>query len=216
MHISYYTHMAGLETSTGFGYAGFNIVTALQALGHTVTFDDPDAPVQLEFTQPNDYTKREGQLAIGYTPWESTQLKPEWIKDMNVPDLRWCTSELNKQWFEDLGYQVDGVFHHGITHNWTPRRRKLPLQPRQPSNAASPLRRGGATLPARPRSPQRLNQDLVRRTCSASVARSWRKAISYLACSAASLTCAACSSSASRLPPETDSRSSSAAGDQFS
>ncbi len=125
MHISYFTHPGGLETSTGFGYAGFNIVTALQALGHKVTFDDPDAPVQLEFTQPNDYTKRAGQLAIGYTPWESTELKPEWIEHMDVPDLRWCTSELNKQWFEELGYTVDGVFHHGITHNWTPRRRKV-------------------------------------------------------------------------------------------
>lgn len=124
MLISYLTHPAGLETSTGFGYAGFNIVTSLQNLGHRVVLDSPESPIQFMFTQPQDYSWHENQYSIGYTPWESTALQPDWQPKMAAVSELWCTSELNKQWFEDLGLSPTKVYPHGITHNWTPKLRK--------------------------------------------------------------------------------------------
>ena len=124
MLISYLTHPAGLETSTGFGYAGFNIVTSLQNLGHRVVLDSPESPIQFMFTQPQDYSWHENQYSIGYTPWESTALQTDWQEEMASVSELWCTSELNKQWFEDLGLSPTKVYPHGITHNWTPRHRK--------------------------------------------------------------------------------------------
>jgi len=124
MLISYLTHPAGLETSTGFGYAGFNIVTSLQGLGHRVLFDEPESPIQFMFTQPQDYAWSNNQYSIGYTPWESTKLHDGWQEQMASVSEQWCTSELNKQWFENLGLSPTKVYPHGITHNWSPRKRK--------------------------------------------------------------------------------------------
>lgn len=124
MLISYHTHPAGLETSTGYGYAGLNIVTALQKLGHRVVLDDPTSPIQFMFTQPQDYDWYPNQHSIGYTPWESTQLQKGWFEPMSKVDELWCTSDLNKLWFEHLGLAPAKVYPHGITHNWSPRKRK--------------------------------------------------------------------------------------------
>lgn len=125
MRLSYYTHTAGLSTSTGYGYAGYNIVSSLEKLGHRVIFDDPAASVQLMFTQPQDFVKRESQHAIGYTPWESTELNPGWEEYIRLnTDEFWTTSPLNRRWFEDLDIFVSTVFPHGITHNWTSLKRK--------------------------------------------------------------------------------------------
>lgn len=124
MLISYLTHPAGLETSTGFGYAGFNIVTSLQDLGHRVVFNSDQSPIQFMFTQPQDYVWHENQYSIGYTPWESTNLQFGWQEKMAEVSELWCTSELNKEWFERLGLAPTKVYPHGITHNWMPRLRR--------------------------------------------------------------------------------------------
>lgn len=123
MHISYFTHYGGLSKSTGFGYAGFNIVTSLQALGHKVTFNDPTAEVQLMFTQPPAFQDFNG-LNIGYTPWESTKVPDEWLPGFAHCNQFWATSHLNKEWYESQGITVNKVYPHGINHDWTPKHRK--------------------------------------------------------------------------------------------
>lgn len=123
MDISYYTHRDGLLTSTGFGYAGFNIVKTIQELGHKVTFDDPTAKIQLMFTQPPSFKDHSGHN-IGYTPWESTEVPEGWLEKIATVDSFWATSELNKAWYESLGVRVDYVFPHGISDLWTHRKRR--------------------------------------------------------------------------------------------
>lgn len=122
MHISYYTHPGGLLLSTGFGHAGFNIVRSLQKLGNTVSFDNPEADVQLMFTQPPHFKEFDGPC-VGYTPWESTEIPGEWYDYFNRCDYFWATSELNKSWYENLGIDVDFVYPHGISDVWTARKR---------------------------------------------------------------------------------------------
>lgn len=124
MLISYKTHLGGLDTSTGYGYAGQGMVESLVKLGHQVHLDDRTSPVQFMFTQPTDYEWDSNQYSIGLTPWESTEVHPGWIDKMKTADEIWATSELNKLWYERLGLEVTTVYPHGITHNWTPRLRK--------------------------------------------------------------------------------------------
>jgi glycosyltransferase involved in cell wall biosynthesis len=126
MRISFNTLPGNLSTSNGYGSAGFNIVRALQKLGHTVPYQDPEAPVELNFCQPNWYHfSSENQYHIGYTPWESTELPEDWPELMNECDEVWATSP----WVADV-YRNNGitrpisVFMHGVEDVWVPKRRR--------------------------------------------------------------------------------------------
>lgn len=122
MRISFFTHQHGLNVNTGYGYAGFNIVRSLQNLGCIVPFQDAGAPVQINFTPPNFYPEKvPGQYSIGYTPWESTELKPGWLEKMNEMDEIWTPSDLIATWFKEAGVLPPiYVYEHGVSHAWAP------------------------------------------------------------------------------------------------
>lgn len=123
MKISYDTDLSNLNTKNGYGNAGFQIVQSLQALGHRVTFQDPDTDLSLMFVQP-EYYGFTSPYNIGYTPWESTVVPQMWKYPITRCDEFWTTSEWCAQMFEDNGLKVDKVFHHGIDDIWKPVRRK--------------------------------------------------------------------------------------------
>lgn len=126
MKISYHTSPGGFNRWVGYGVAGFRIVTSLQELGHEVPFDDPSAPVQINFSQPYFYKRNPGQYCIGYTPWESDTLPVGWTDMMNEVDEVWATAPIVKKWFEDNGVvKPVKVVPHGIDPIWTPRRREV-------------------------------------------------------------------------------------------
>jgi glycosyltransferase involved in cell wall biosynthesis len=124
MNISYYTIKAGLNPAVGFGYAGKNIVKSLNNLGHYVTYANPKAEIQINFTQPQHFKLHKGQYQIGYTPWESTSMDPSWIPRFNACDEVWATSD----WVADV-FKKNGVtkpiyvYPHGIESFWKPRKR---------------------------------------------------------------------------------------------
>lgn len=124
MKISFSTIPGNLRKDTGYGYAGFNMIKSLQQLGHEVPYCDRSAPVQICFSQPQDYVFYEGQYKIGYTPWESTVLHPGWAEQMNELDELWTPTEQCKTWFEGAGITVPiYIYPHGINHIFEPRRR---------------------------------------------------------------------------------------------
>jgi regulator of protease activity HflC (stomatin/prohibitin superfamily) len=51
---------------------------SLKRLGHNVEINNPNAPVQLNFSQPVYFKLNENQYQISYTPWESTKIPDEW------------------------------------------------------------------------------------------------------------------------------------------
>jgi glycosyltransferase involved in cell wall biosynthesis len=111
--------------STGYGYAGFNIVDSLIKLGHSVPFNSSKAPVMINFTMPHFYIINQNQYSIGYTPWESTKLQDGWATTMNFCDEIWTTSDLMAEWFKAEGVtQPLYVYEHGIASEWTPKFRK--------------------------------------------------------------------------------------------
>lgn len=125
MRISYSTIPGNLNTSIGYGWAGYNIVRSLQKLGHEVPFQDPSCAVQIHFSQPEFYEFNENQYKIGYTPWESTDLPESWLPRMNECDEIWATSPLIAEWYADAGVKPPiSVYQHGIDASWTPQKRR--------------------------------------------------------------------------------------------
>ena len=127
MKISFSTNPGNLNLNTGYGVAGFNVVRALQELGHEVQYQDPTALVEIAMCMP-DFSSWSSRDAyhIQYTPWESTELKPGWLEAFNTNcDEVWTTSPLIAKWYEESGIvKPIFVYEHGIDPIWTPRRRR--------------------------------------------------------------------------------------------
>jgi glycosyltransferase involved in cell wall biosynthesis len=125
MKISYHTAKDNLDMTRGFGAAGFRVVTSLQELGHTVPFDDPEAPVQISFNHPHAFKFHPGQYKIGYVPWESTDLPEGWKKILNDCDEVWATSPWLANLFEVRGVKNVSVYQHGLDSKWSPKKRQV-------------------------------------------------------------------------------------------
>jgi len=126
MNISYYTIKAGLNPAVGFGYAGKNIVKSLNNLGHNVSFANPKSNIQINFTQPQHFKFHKNQYQIGYTPWESTSMRPDWVETFNQCDEVWTTSDWCAKVFKENGITKPlYVYPHGIESFWKPKRRVL-------------------------------------------------------------------------------------------
>ena len=109
-----------LELSNGYGIAGYNVVTSLQRLGHTVPWQDKNTRVQIHFSQPQYKKFFKGQYKIMYTPWESTELMEGWKTKFNRCDEVWTTSPLIKNWYEEAGvWKPIHVYEHGIDPRWS-------------------------------------------------------------------------------------------------
>lgn len=125
MKISYHTVKDNLDTTRGYGAAGFQVVTSLQRLGHEVLFDSPDAPVQISFCQPAWQKFHPGQYKISYVPWESTELPEGWVGFMNDCDEVWATSEWVAKVYRDNGViKPIYVYEHGLDTKWAPIKRE--------------------------------------------------------------------------------------------
>jgi glycosyltransferase involved in cell wall biosynthesis len=144
MKISYYTVDGNLDTTNGYGNAGFQFIRALQRSGHEVPFNDSKSPIQISFCQPNHYKFHDGQYKIGYTPWESTELPDGWVRRMNECDEVWATSEWVKDVFWKAGVTVPiKVVHHGLDPMWTPVKREVADKLHFFHHGEPALRKGG-------------------------------------------------------------------------
>lgn len=120
------------------------MVTSLQALGHTVPFDDPSCPVQICFSNPYNYRFHDGQYRIGYTPWESTYVPDGWIDRMNECDEIWATSDWVANVYEANDVRAPiYVYEHGIDKRWQPIKRKATKTVRFLHIGEPALRKGG-------------------------------------------------------------------------
>lgn len=125
MEISFTTVAENLQTSNGYGVAGYNIVTSLQNLGHRIRFQNPAAPLEFAFVQPDrvEWSSPDARHVL-YVPWESDKIPAEWARGIESADELWTTSDKCKEWFEKNGYPVTTVYPHGINKMWTPKRRE--------------------------------------------------------------------------------------------
>jgi hypothetical protein len=124
MDISFATPRVNVANKTGYGYATSCITKSLTDLGHTVYYQDPKPPVQINFAQAFQYKLHRNQYQISYTPWESTQLPESWWPNINYVDEVWTTSDWCANVFESNGLKNVKVYPHGIDPIWKPKRRE--------------------------------------------------------------------------------------------
>lgn len=116
-------------TTHGYGVAGFGFVRALQDLGHEVPFQDPTAPVEIAWCQPELWQwSNPDAYHIGYVPWESTKLPEKWIEPMRQADEIWTTSDWCKTVFEKHGFENVRVYQHGVDQFQWGRKRRRPQE----------------------------------------------------------------------------------------
>lgn len=112
--LSWYTPPIG--EMTGYGYAAIETIQALQRLKVQVYYNNFECKAHINFIQPELYIPKDPeQLAIGYTPWESTEIDNTWVDEMRKMDQIWATTYFVKEVYEK--YEVNDNIHlvpHGI------------------------------------------------------------------------------------------------------
>jgi len=115
-----------LDVTVGFGNASWHIFKNLRKLGIDPVVGQSGANIGISFCPPNQYSFANlEQYKIGYTPWESTDLRSGWLASMNACDEIWTTSTWNKHIFENALQKEVFVYTHGIDHGYSPSRRKF-------------------------------------------------------------------------------------------
>jgi glycosyltransferase involved in cell wall biosynthesis len=114
----------GFHDIMGYGHASYEIINAFERARVTCSIDNPKSPIGISMGFPTDYKFYPDQYKIGYTAWESTDLKDGWKEQMLMVDELWATSEWTSEVFkETTGREDVWVYRHGITPDWTPLRR---------------------------------------------------------------------------------------------
>jgi len=146
MKISHATHIKNINETNGYGYATTNMVASLTRLGYHIEQNDASADVQIAFDQPHQWRFIDGIYRIGYHPWESTKLKPGWVKIMNECDEIWTPSPLIADWYRADGITVPvHVYEHGVdAKRWYPKKRKVENKMRFLHVGLEAARKGGS------------------------------------------------------------------------
>lgn len=128
MDISHNSRFERVRDTDGYGYATDRILNSLQRLGHTVKTNNPNLPVGMWFDQPQHWVWRgDIQYRIGYHPWESTLLMPDWPGRMSSCNEIWTPSPLIAQWYQEYNNikLPIYVYEHGIDPVWEVKPRKV-------------------------------------------------------------------------------------------
>lgn len=109
----------------GYSHASYQILKTLDSMGFDTRIKDNSAPIGISMGFPADYKFAPHQYKIGYTAWESTELKDGWLERMFMCDEVWATSSWTANVFkEKLGREDIHVYPHGIDVDWKPKKRK--------------------------------------------------------------------------------------------
>lgn len=109
----------GIGVGVGYGYAAVSTIESLMSKGVNVQFSETEAGqsanVHVSFVQPDWYRGKYEQYRVGYTPWESTVLPPQWPSIMRDQNEIWTPSTFIKGVFEDNNVnEIIRVVPHGI------------------------------------------------------------------------------------------------------
>lgn len=126
MKISQGTQPGEIKPTNGYGYATVNMYASLDRLGYEHSPNDGSADVEIWFDQPHHWKWSGTPYKVGYHPWESTQIDPDWLKAMKVCDEIWTPSPIIANWYRDLGLPEVHVYEHGVDYkNWSIKHRKV-------------------------------------------------------------------------------------------
>ena len=110
----------------GYSHAVYQIMKALDRAGFHSKVADRSAPVGISMGFPTDYRFFNHQYKIGYTAWESTELKDKWLEPMLSVDQLWATSSWTAETLKNATGREDiHVYPHGIDRSWSPVKRSI-------------------------------------------------------------------------------------------
>jgi glycosyltransferase involved in cell wall biosynthesis len=108
----------------GYSHAAYEILKAFDRAGIKTAIDEPISPIGISMGYPSDYKFYPNQYKIGYTAWESTELKENWLQPMLDVDELWATSSWTAEVFkETTGREDIHTYIHGISMDWKPIKR---------------------------------------------------------------------------------------------
>lgn len=115
----------GYHDIMGYGHASYEIINSFRRAKISCSIDNNQSKIGISMGFPTDYKFYPNQYTIGYTAWESTELKPKWEDHMLSVDQLWATSQWTAEIFkETTGREDVFVYPHGITEDWSPLRRQ--------------------------------------------------------------------------------------------
>lgn len=123
MKISHGTRPGVIKPTNGYGYATVGMRDSLHRLGYDFTPNNEDAEVELWFDQPQHWKWRDNQYKVGYHPWESTDINPNWLRAMKKCDEVWTPSPIIADWYRNLGLPEVYVYEHGVDPKWSVQKR---------------------------------------------------------------------------------------------
>jgi glycosyltransferase involved in cell wall biosynthesis len=116
----------GYHDIQGYGHASYEIINSFEKFGIYSAINNSECPIGISMGFPTDYKFYPNQYKIGYTAWESTELKPEWRERMLQVDELWATSSWTANVFkETTGREDIFIYKHGITMDWSPKKRQV-------------------------------------------------------------------------------------------
>lgn len=129
MIISYSSVPEALTTTVGYGVAGFGVVRSLQKLGHKVPYQDATAPVELCWSNAEQWNwsnEQGNHYRIGYSTWEAHSIPSHWKEQFDSVDEVWTTTPVMASWYEQVAQRPVKAYEHGIDGTiWQPRRRSM-------------------------------------------------------------------------------------------
>ena len=114
-----------MKDLNGYSHASYQIYQAFSRAGIDVKIGRQDCPVGISMGFPSQYRFTPNQYKIGYTAWESTEIKEGWKDQILRCDDIWATSS----WTADVLRNATGredvhVYPHGLDIDWRPVKRK--------------------------------------------------------------------------------------------
>jgi glycosyltransferase involved in cell wall biosynthesis len=103
------------------------MVRSLQKLGHKVPYQDPAAPVELHWSNPDEYRfSNPNQYKILMGTWESYPIPARWRRKFDQADEIWTTNPIMANWFAQVAGREVKSFEHGVDSEvWSPRKRRV-------------------------------------------------------------------------------------------
>jgi glycosyltransferase involved in cell wall biosynthesis len=139
LKISYKTVTIGGHT--GYGNASRLLLKALEDRSVSV---QADSAVKLNFCMPPEYEF--GDVTIGYTPWESTEVPKTWVAGLKAVDELWTPSSWVADVFEHYRSERAVVIPHGIEPCWEPVLHKREDRPFTFLHVGEPAERKGGDI----------------------------------------------------------------------
>lgn len=110
---------------TGFGHATLKMLANVPKTKHSLLMNRA-APFEMTFGHPSHYVwYGEDSYKIGYTAWESTEIKPEWREQLDKINELWVPNKFCKEVFEKHVDVPVIVFPHGVDETFAPKQRKV-------------------------------------------------------------------------------------------